>query len=250
MDPKLELLNLKTSLSAIADLVLPRVCVVCGRALLLQERHICTTCMADLPETHFAACSHNPMADRFNSMIDNERFEPYAYAAALFHYVDDSDYRNITRSLKYGGDVHAGRYFSRMLAARLGASIFYSDVDLVLPVPLHPTRRRARGYNQSEVIAKELADRLGADLETKLLVRTRKTRSQTQLSGEDKKTNVAGAFALRPERIRSLGMQPKHILIVDDVFTTGATLAACHAALRQGFGSEVRISAASLAFAG
>ena len=84
MDPRLTGLDLKTSLSALLDLVLPRVCVVCGRTLLPQERHICLNCLADLPETHFATVGRNPMADKFNARIAGDNYEPYAYAAALF----------------------------------------------------------------------------------------------------------------------------------------------------------------------
>lgn len=250
MDPRLELLNLKTSLSAIADLVLPRVCVVCGRPLLAQERHICVSCLADIPETHFSSCIHNPMADRFNKMIDSENYEPYAYATALFHYREDSDFCRITQALKYAGNLKAGRYFSRMLGRRLSESGVFRGVDLVLPVPLHWLRAWKRGYNQAEVIAKLLADELDAQLDCSLLYRSRNTTTQTRLSGADKRSNVQGAFALRRGSLARFKEPPSHILLVDDVFTSGSTLSSCHAALRLHFGPETRISVATLAFVG
>ena len=83
MDPRLNSLSLKTSLSALLDLVLPRVCVVCGRPLIPQERHLCLECLSDLPETRYAPLGHNPMADRFNAKIQVDEYEPSAYAAAL-----------------------------------------------------------------------------------------------------------------------------------------------------------------------
>lgn len=247
MDPRLTGLDLKTSLSALLDLVLPRVCVVCGRALLPRERHLCTECLSDLPETRYAPLGHNPMADRFNARIDPEEYEPYAYATALFHYRAESGYRKIPQALKYHRNFAAGRAFARMLGERLSASPLYADVDLVVPVPLHWTRHARRGYNQAALIAREVARSLSAPRAERLLRRCRRTRSQTRLSVAEKAVNVSGAFALR--RHRPLPAV-RHILLIDDVFTTGATLAACHRALRQAYGPQVRISVATLAAVG
>ena len=246
MDLRLTGLTLKTSLSALLDLVLPRVCVVCGRPLLPRERHLCLECLSDLPETHYATVGRNPMADRFNAKVQVDEYEPYAYAAALYHYRADSGYKRISQALKYHRDFGTGRWAARLLGTRLAASPLYADVDLVVPVPLHWTRRRQRGYNQAAVIAREVARALGAPCAERLLRRVRRTRSQAHLAGEAKAANVAGAFALRAQRPPAAG----HILLVDDVFTTGATLAACHRALRRRYGPAVRISVATLAAVG
>jgi len=254
---------MKATLSALLDLVLPRVCVVCGRPLIPQEKHLCMFCLADLPETRYAPLGHNPMADRFNAKIQVDEYEPYAYAAALYHYRAESGYKKISQALKYHRDFGTGRWAAQLLGERLAASPLYADVDLVVPVPLHWTRRWQRGYNQAAVIAREVARVLGAPCAERLLKRRRRTRSQAHLHGGDAKAaNVTGAFALRrasgPGAFfrRLLGLSPKsvpaarHILLVDDVFTTGATLAACHRALRTAYGPQVRISVATLAAVG
>ena len=246
MDPRLTGLTLKTSLSALLDLVLPRACVVCGRPLLPQERHLCLECLSDLPETRYHTLGHNPMADRFNAKVQVDEYEPYAYAAALFHYRTESGYRKISQALKYHRNFGAGRWAAGLLGERLAASPLYADVDLVVPVPLHWARRWERGYNQAAVIAREVARVLGAACAERLLRRCRRTRSQTRLHGEAKAANVAGAFALRAKKVPAA----RHILLVDDVFTTGATLAACHRALRRVYGPQVRISVATLAAVG
>ncbi len=255
MDPRLTGLDLKTSLSALADLVLPRVCVVCGSPLLLQEKHICLSCLSDLPGTRFASQSHNPMADKFNSAISTSSvirreevvYEPYAYAAALFYYSADNGYSNIPRALKYRRNFAVGKYFASMLGEQLSGSPLFADVDMVVPVPLHWIRRWRRGYNQAELIAVQVARSLKAECAAGLLHRVRRTGTQTRLSGEDKRKNVSGAFAV----CRNLPPQaPRHILLVDDVFTSGSTLAACYAALRSVYDYGIRISAATLGFVG
>lgn len=210
--------------------------------------------MCDLPLTYFWERSHNPMADKYNGKISESLaradagFEPYAFAAALFFYNSESSYKNIPRHLKYEGGLDSGRFFAGMLGARLASSAFFSDVDVIMPVPLHWSRRWKRGYNQAEIIGAAISGAYSgkAVMRTDVLWRRRRTRTQTKLSLGEKGSNVAGAFDLR----RNLDMQdvPRHILLVDDTFTTGATLDACRMALRSRFGPEVRISVATLAF--
>ena len=156
---------------------MPRGCVVCGRQLLAGEEHLCSCCLAELPLTHFESMTHNPMADRFNSLVEAPGYER---AAALFYYT--GDYARITQALKYRRNFGAGRWFARMLGERLAGSGRWNDVDAVCCVPLHWTRRFARGYNQAEIIAKEVARGLGVRFEPHLLRRVRRTDTQTRLS--------------------------------------------------------------------
>ena len=139
---------------ALGDLFMPRACLACGRRLGMRERHLCLSCAADVPYTRFWLAAHNPLADRFNAVLERHRgTEPmdYAYAAALIYY--KGAYRAIPRALKYQGDLAAGRHYGALLGRRLAAAPHFADIDLVIPVPLHWTRR---GYNQAEILARAL----------------------------------------------------------------------------------------------
>ena len=244
-------------IGSLLDLVLPRVCAVCGKRLGDGEEELCGECSDDIPYTYNWSMPHNEMADKFNALVQRDlekegafEFEEYSFAAALFFYRSGSDYRNLSRSLKYHGNVRLGRKVARLLGERLAASPQFRDVDLVVPVPLHWTRKWKRGYNQAEIVAKEVAAALGAGLEPKLLRRNRRTKTQTKLSGEAKARNVEGAFSPNTGRLEALGDAPRHVLLIDDVFTTGSTLIECRRSLRKVLGSDVRISVATLGYVG
>ncbi len=271
-------------LRAAADIILPRTCAVCGRRLNLDERHLCLPCLAEIPLTHFWERNHNIMADRLNQLIESGidsyltegRLERYAFAAALFFYDGQGCFRHIPHRLKYQGDISIGKFFGQMLGRKLAGANHFKDVDLVIPVPLHWTRRWKRGYNQAEVIAQEIADGLGCFMRTDILKRRRRTRTQTKVDPKDKSANVSGAFIARlpQDKTEKFSIDPvcmrkhpndvymrgkfhvnnnygyRHILLVDDVFTSGSTLHSCFLALRAVFPVEVRISIATLGFVG
>ena len=244
----------------VGDLLIPRTCLICGRRLYRKEKFLCIYCEADIPLTHYWMRTRNPMADRLNGLIqeritsgilregpENPPRHAYFYAAALFFYHGESGYKKITQRLKYAGDIAEGRRFASILGDRIREADHFSDIDLVMPVPLHWTRRWKRGYNQAEVIAREIARILGVPVRTDILARTRHTHTQTSLSVERKALNVMNAFAVRR---RSAGTVShfRHILVVDDVFTTGATIFSCFNALSPLLSPEARLSAATLGF--
>jgi ComF family protein len=248
--------------TALLDLVMPRRCVVCDRRLALREKYICIGCLADFPRTFYSVMPRNLMSDRFNELIEkdlntkNSQARPagYSYATALFFYSAYTGYKFITRKLKYHGELGLGMYFSKLLGEEMASSEVFADVDVVVPVPLHWTRRLGRGYNQAEVIAKVISDCLGARIITNMLRRRVRTRSQARLNLESRKQNVASAFSVPAKYIRMLSSgrmnMPHHVLLVDDVFTTGATLHEAYKALRTVLPSSVRISIATLAVVG
>ncbi|MBR5661334.1 MAG: ComF family protein [Bacteroidales bacterium] len=244
-------------LTAFLDVLLPRKCIVCGGVLSLREKHVCIKCLGDLPRTFYSFMERNRMSERFNDLVQRDLDSrsaggtaipvPYSLAAALFYYRASTGYRNITKSLKYHGNKAAGRYFAEMLVEEMVASGLYHDVDAVIPVPLHWSRRWSRGYNQAEVIGRVMAKILGAELRLDVLKRKRRTRTQTKLSIERKVANVSGAFALT----KNASLAGKsHILLVDDVFTTGATVHACYEVIRKIAPPPVKISVATLACVG
>ena len=247
------------TLSAVMDILLPRTCIVCGRRLLFMEEHICLECLAGMPLTYFWGQRNNPMSERLNEIIqrqldqeDSSVIEPFAHAAALFLYHSEDRYKLIPYHIKYKGDMKAGEYFGRMLGRRLLDADIWRDADVIIPVPLHWSRRFARGYNQAEAIASGVASSMGIPLRTDLLIRKRRTRTQTRLDMKSKQDNVSRAFEVSRSGKDYLKDNPevRHIVLVDDVCTTGSTLHACFVALREAFPPEVRISVATLAFVG
>ena len=234
--------DLKFCARSLRDLFFPRRCVVCGRFLGTDEEDLCATCREDLPLTYQWDIVQNAAFERLA-----RRFEVEA-AAALFFFGAESDYRKIIYGIKYGGRRQLARQMGRLLGSHLAESRQFSRCQAVVPVPLHPLRRWKRGYNQAEEIARGVAESFGLPLETKLLRRHRHTKTQTRLSGAAKTKNVQGAFRIDDGRAAALREQGiRQLLLIDDVLTTGSTLAASAAPLTA---AGFRISCATLAFAG
>lgn len=233
--------NLVTALRGLRELFFPRRCVVCGRWLAQEETDLCPACLEDLPMTYQWDIVQNAAFERLAC-----RFEVEA-AASLFFFRTESDYRKIIYALKYGGRPDLGRRMGHLLGEQLKGSRSFRDIQAVVPVPLHPLRRWKRGYNQAEAIARGLGAALDIPIETALLRRSRYTKTQTRLHGAAKTKNVAHAFQLndvRAAQLQAAGIC--HLLLVDDVLTTGSTLAACAAPLLD---AGFKLSATTLAFA-
>lgn len=205
-------------ITRILDFIAPRQCVVCGKRLSPTERSLCTTCMLHLPRTTFQFTpDDNPMAQLFWHLAPVER------AAALLYYEPHSEIAQIIYDLKYHDRPDIGEDMGRLMANEMQLAHFFDGIDALLPVPLSRKRLRQRGYNQSEQLAIGISDITHLPIITKALRRRHFVKSQTQLSRRERQENVADMFELRDSSL----LRERHILLIDDICTTGATLLAC-----------------------
>lgn len=226
-------------MKSLADLLWPERCPVCGRVLGDREEKICEECMEDMPLTRFWGWAGNPAEERLWQKIG------IVSAASLYFYRNSGPYNILVQEVKYRGNLKLGNMLGRMLGERLKSSGRFDSLQAVIFVPLHPLRRWRRGYNQAEVEAQGVAEALGIPLVRDLLHRTRRTRTQTKLKGRDKEKNVKDAFKVNEKaalKLESAGIT--HLLMVDDVLTSGATTASAASRLTPRF----LISVATVAF--
>ena len=223
--------------SRVLDLISPRQCPVCGDRLGVDERLLCTRCNVRLPRTGFAASPYdNEMARRLWGLMPVER------AAALIYYETGAESAHLIWQLKYGGNAEACRQMGFLVGEELLVQGFFDDIDLIVPVPLTPDRERFRGYNQSTELSRGISEATGLSVVSSAVVRTKFSCSQTQKRGRDRLENVRDAFKLADVT----AVAHKHVLLVDDVLTTGATLVSCSSEIMKA--DDGRISVLTLGF--
>lgn len=200
------------------DLVAPRVCAACGRRLAPTEQVVCASCNMQLPRTGFqSSAKDNIMARLFWGIIPVER------AAALFYYEAGSRTASILYDLKYHDHPEIGVTMGRMMAREFGEAGFFRGIDVIVPIPLARSRQRHRGYNQSRELARGISQTTGLPVYDKVVRRTRFLKSQTQMGRQERQENVADVFEAKD----LAALRGRHVLLVDDVVTTGATMVAC-----------------------
>ena len=215
--------TIKQWLGAAADVVLPRVCPVCGKALDDDEHWLCRKCLADLPRTHYEDVDFNAMEQLFAGKVPIER------ATAYFFYEKGSPYAAILHDVKYHNTPRMGRWLTARAVRDMGSSGFFDGIDVVTAVPLHRSKLAQRGYNQSEHLARGIADELNIPyIESLKAVRPHST--QTHKGALERWQNIQGNYTLNEKNIGHLA--GKHILLVDDVVTTGSTLTVCSSLLK------------------
>jgi ComF family protein len=213
--------EVKRFLAEIADdfisLVYPHYCEGCLGTLVKGEDLLCTKCLSDLPRTDMHLDPDNALATRLRGRI------PVKVAAAFLHFRKKGKVQRLLHALKYRNRPEIGYKLGYVFGREIASSGFSDGFDLIIPVPLHPARLRIRGYNQSDEWARGLSDATGIPNDPRIMRRVRNTKTQTKRSRISRWENVSDVFAI----INMDAVQGRHILLVDDVVTTGATLEAC-----------------------
>jgi ComF family protein len=221
---------------SITHFLFPHVCEGCGTDVLEQDHFLCLQCLASLPKTEFQFYPNNPVERIFWGRL------PVTSATAQFYFTKQSIMQHLMHQLKYRGNKELGTYLGRLMGHALEKSNRFRYVDALIPLPLFPSKEKKRGYNQATVLCEGIGAILGKPVYKDVVIRTTHTESQTKKNRIERWLNMEGRFELsKPSMIEG-----KHVLLVDDVVTTGATLEACGAILLQA--QNLQLSLATLCF--
>ena len=201
----------------IYNLFYPTLCLTCDKPLVKNESIICTSCRHSLPETDFVDVCNNTMEAALNGRV------PYVAATALLYYQKKGKVQTLIHSLKYKNHQEIGAFFANWMALEFLQSKRFTTIEGIVIVPLHPKRLKERGYNQLSVFAKTLSKRIGIPVFNNILLKVSKSSSQTKKNRFSRFEKIKDSFHV----VDTTSLQGKHILLVDDVFTTGATIEAC-----------------------
>jgi ComF family protein len=225
---------LRPLLADFVALFFPRACLACQASLVAGEQHLCTTCRTELPYTdyHHLPAAQNPLSRRFWGKL------PVVHTLSYLRFLQHGRVQRLLHQLKYQGQQQVGTVLGQLYGAELAAAGLSPEFDLIVPVPLHRRKLARRGYNQADTFAVGLAQALPCPWSATVLRRTEYTASQTQKNRAERWQNVATVFEVAsPQEIVG-----RHILLVDDVLTTGATLEACGAVLLAAGARQISIA--------
>ncbi len=225
---------LTTAFADLLGVLSPRYCPVCGRRLAASETALCGACLASLPYMHLRCFSDNEVVRQLLALL------PLHYAYSHIIYGKGAGADALLAAIKYHHRPDLARLMGRFMGAELVEAGFFCDIDGIVPVPLHWRKRLLRGYNQSQQLALGLGEASGIPVCTRVVMRKVDNPSQTRVSGDaGRRENVEGIFRGRATHL-------KHILLVDDVLTTGATIVSCARAITE-CNPEVKFSVVTLA---
>ena len=225
---------IKNITDSLLQLVFPQVCNGCGSDLVSEGNKLCLLCHESLPQTSFHLYSNNPVEKLFWGRL------PVTAATAQYYFSQGSVVQHLMHRFKYKGDRELGLFLGRLMGHQLKATNRFNGIDILIPLPLFPEKERRRGYNQATLLCEGIAEVWGKPIIKGAMIRTTYTESQTKKNRIERWQNMEGRFQL----IDAAAVNGKHILLVDDVVTTGATLEACGDEIMKG--EDVRLSVATL----
>jgi ComF family protein len=218
-------------------LIYPRNCVACGNSLFKHEDQVCNYCYTNLPKTHFNKLHKNPVEELFYGRIQ------LVFATSYYLFHKKSHVQALLHDIKYKGNKQLATLLGNWFGNYLRDEEKLKQVDYLLPVPLHEKKLKQRGYNQSEEFANGLSQKLEIETNASLLIRNAFTNTQTKKSKYERWENVEHVFEVTDIE----ALKNKHVVLIDDVITTGATIEACCDVLQKIEG--IKISVLSIAFA-
>ena len=229
--------TLREGTVAIGSFLYPRRCHICGVTLDTASEYICPLCESRLPRTYYHRRDMNPMEQRFAGLF------PFEHASGHFFYSAGSEISSLVQDFKYRKFRGLARHLGRLMARELIITPFLSDIDAIIPVPMHFMKKARRGYNQTEEIAAGISEETGIPVYTNLKA-SKPHSSQTHLSPERRRQNTKDIFTVsRPEQLTGAGI--RHILLLDDICTTGATLTSASSAIHASL-PDIRLSLLTL----
>ena len=218
------------------DIFFPESCLNCRQQLEIRGKYLCFTCLSELPLTHFSFQEKNELENSFKGRISLEA------ATSLLYFEKKGVVQKLIHELKYKNKPEIGSFLGKWLAEEMLSGNRFPEIDFVIPVPLHPDKEKQRGYNQVHTFANALAETLNAELKLHVLTKTINNQTQTVKSRQERIVNSEDQYLVSdPTQIKD-----KHILLVDDTITTGATIQTCVDSLCAVSG--LKISLASMAF--
>lgn len=230
------MISVKEIKDAVLHLLFPHVCSGCGNDIVSQESMLCMRCIDAMPETNFELHPNNPVEKLFWGRLQ------LTEATAQFYFTKESLMQHLMHQFKYKGNKELGMQLGRIMGEQIKKSGRF-EVDALIPLPLFPRKEKRRGYNQATVLCQGMAEAMKIPVLDKVVVRPQHTETQTKKGRIERWKNMEGKFVLtNPDAIRN-----KHLLLVDDVVTTGATLEACGIELLTA--ENVKLSVATLCVA-
>jgi ComF family protein len=224
-------------LTDLKHLFYPHICTGCGTDILADDNLLCAKCFVNLPATLYAKYPNNPIEKIFFGRM------PVAAAYAEFYFAKESLIQHLIHQLKYKGNKEIGVYLGEMMGRTLQKSSRFNGIDGLIPLPLYPDKERKRGYNQAAVICNGMSAVMNIPVYNNVLIRRMFTETQTKKHRTERWENVAESFAIKNEEL----VKGKHLLLVDDVVTTGATLEASGSHLLKIEGVKLSIAALTIA---